>query len=418
MKLREEVFEIMLRNLSDYKYCILRNYDILPNYRNDIDILVEKNKIDIILKKIVDDFAKESVIFLHFVQFSCLSVYFYDKITNQFIHLDFFEEIKWKVFEYLSAKDILNSRILQNKIYIPHPLYEMYELLLTRLVYQGKIKEAYKEKIFWLFTEKKSEKILKSYYNFHSEIKNRRWDKIEKKLYKLRARIIIANFFSPITLIKSIFSFIYRVINRHIRPPGLFIAFYGVDGSGKSRQIQLLLDNIKGLFGEKINTFHFRPTLFYSKPKEVTISNPHAQKKTVLIRTIMKLFFYVIIYNWGYLTQILPMTSKNGLVIFDRYYFDLMIDPIRYRMKVSKKVIKFFGYFIPKPDINFALIAEPKAILNRKNELSLNEIIKQQDYITHYFTADNCYMIKTDIQESGTSNKIKNLIIEYVKSKN
>ena len=40
MKLRKEVFEQLIQSLNNYKYCFLRNYQDLPNYNNDIDILI------------------------------------------------------------------------------------------------------------------------------------------------------------------------------------------------------------------------------------------------------------------------------------------------------------------------------------------------------------------------------------------
>ena len=49
MRLRNEVFEILLDTLNNYQYCILRNYESLPEYQNDIDILVERgNTYDLI----------------------------------------------------------------------------------------------------------------------------------------------------------------------------------------------------------------------------------------------------------------------------------------------------------------------------------------------------------------------------------
>ncbi|MEG8988162.1 hypothetical protein VJY32_00150 [Ignavibacteria bacterium 4148-Me] len=418
MKLRNEVFLILLETLNKYDYCFLRNYEILPEYNNDIDILVKNGTTNEILKNLIEELQAEEVVFVYEAQFSCLSTYFYDLKTDQFIHLDFFEEIKWKVFEYLPANEVLKNRVKYNYYYIPSPYYEMYELLLTRLLYHGRIKDVYKDRIFKLYNRIISEITFNNKIKFGDKIASQSWDKIEKKITQIRARIIICNILKPIKLSKHIILLLQRIIKRLIKPPGLFIAFYGVDGSGKTTQIKLMLDYFKGIYSDKVRLFHFRPNFIYTKPKDIIVKNPHNQLKTNYIRSFLKLLYYVLVYNWGYLTQVLPIIAKNGLVIFDRYYFDLLIDPIRYRTIIPKLFIKICGIFVPKPDINICLIANAQIINERKNEINLIEIEEQQKRIKEFFCNDNDYLVKSDIEILKTAEQIKQIIIKNVRKKN
>ena len=215
----------------------------------------------------------------------------------------------------------MNTRIKYNKFYIPNHFYEMQELLLTRLVYQGKIKEVYKYKITQLYKSMNKSFLLNDKYDVFENISTNKWNLIEKKVNTIRIKIIGENFTRPIQLVGFIFSFLKRSLSRILKPPGLFIAFYGVDGCGKSTQIENITKDLRGIFSDKFRQFHFRPGLKYSLPNKTTFSHPHNQNEATLIRSVAKLFFYLLIYNWGYITQVLTLLARNGLVIFYRYYF-------------------------------------------------------------------------------------------------
>jgi len=416
MKLREEVFQILIGILNDYYYCFLRNYEILPEYTNDIDILVEKGATKKILLKLIEKFEKEEVIHLYNAQFSCLSIYFYDEKVEQIIHLDFFEEIKWKVFEYLPATEVLKTRIKYKNFFVPHPLYEMYELLLTRLIYQGKIKEVYKDRIFSLYQRINGEIPFKYKFNFDTEIASQSWGEIEKRITTIRTKLIFSNILKPIKLSKHIFLFLKRIFQRLINPPGLFIILCGVDGSGKTTQINLLSENLRGIYSDKIRLFHFRPSIFYKKPQNDTVINPHDQLKSNYIRDLIKLFYYIFIYNYGFLIQVLPFVAKNGLVIFDRYYYDLLVDQKRFRMNLPQNLIKFFSHFIPKPDLIFFLDTNPEIAFARKRELNIKELERQGNefYNLKNLLGDRFSIILNNSDVSSTVHNIIEIIFQYL----
>ena len=80
-------------------------------------------------------------------------------------------------------------------------------------------------------------------------------------------------------------SFTRRGISRIFKSPGLFVAFYGVDGSGKSTQVKILCDKISGLYSDKIRLFHFRPKIVYLKSNDTIVSDPHNQLKSNYLRS-------------------------------------------------------------------------------------------------------------------------------------
>jgi thymidylate kinase len=60
--------------------------------------------------------------------------------------------------------------------------------------------------------------------------------------------------------------------------------------------------------------------------------------------------------------------------LYDRYYFDFIIDSKRSNIKLPKGFLKFGYYFVIKPEVNIFLYASPDIILSRKQEMNEQDI--------------------------------------------
>jgi thymidylate kinase len=154
-----------------------------------------------------------------------------------------------------------------------------------------------------------------------------------------------------------------------------FIAFLGPDGSGKSTIIEELKK--RDLPFRRIDYFHLKPRLFGDKDINKIVTNPHAKKPYRGILSYLKLFHFMSDYIIGYFIKILPLKIKSSLIVFDRYYDDILIDPKRFRYGGSLKFAKIMRIFIPKPDIYFVLVAEADVLYKRKQEVEFNELQRQ-----------------------------------------
>ena len=91
----------------------------------------------------------------------------------------------------------------------------------------------------------------------------------------------------------------------------------------------------------------------------------------------MKLCYFLYQYNLGWLKNIIPLKIKSSLVIFDRYYDDLIADNKRYRYGGGIFLAKFFRLFIKKPMLYFILVTDADIIYKRKQEVLFSELENQ-----------------------------------------
>jgi len=196
------------------------------------------------------------------------------------------------------------------------------------------------------------------------------------------------------------------IINKKKKP--LIIAFMGVDGSGKTTIIRKLIKNSKKKF-QKIKYLHLRP-YFFLTDKRTIIKKPHNHKKNISkFFSFFKIIMWLVIYRIFFFINSFKV---NQLIIFDRYAHDLLIDPIRYDFKLSKKLTKFILNLFPEPDVWIILTASDIRIEERKKELSRHELKKQKKlYLNFSRSKNNSFIVNTNIDISKNIEFIKKKLI-------
>ncbi len=158
--------------------------------------------------------------------------------------------------------------------------------------------------------------------------------------------------------------------------PGLCIAFFGPDGIGKSAVIEALKLEL-GSFSYVVQ-FHFRP-MFGRQGDRPPVLDPHAQTPRSLLISAVKLLYWLLDCWYGYFIAIRPARRCSGLVIFDRYYPDILVDPVRYRLPASsRRIASWLAALAPQPDLCVLLDAPAQVVQLRKHEVSLPESQRQR----------------------------------------
>jgi thymidylate kinase len=185
-----------------------------------------------------------------------------------------------------------------------------------------------------------------------------------------------------------------RMIRRVLQPSGLEIFLLGPDGTGKTT----LLSNLEVLLEpcfRKQKVLHFRPMLFEKAGRGV-VSDPHADPPRSLAASLAKVGYYYLDNLLGYALCILPSVIRSSLVIRDRGFDDMLVDK-RYRLKGTDGLVRFLRLLLPRVDMMFILEGSPEIIHERKPELGVAEIDRQQKALRSMGSGmRNCSFVSVD----------------------
>jgi thymidylate kinase len=170
-----------------------------------------------------------------------------------------------------------------------------------------------------------------------------------------------------------------RLLRRALHPTGFAIAFLGPDGSGKSSVIENVRLDLAPAF-RRTAYFHLRPQVGQGTGARVVIdaTDPHGQAPRGMLSSMGKVLFYLFDYTAGHLLKVRPKLIRSTLVIFDRYYHDLLVDPRRYRYGGPRWFSRLAGRLVPRPDVFVFLDAPPEVLQARKQEVPFEETGRQR----------------------------------------
>jgi thymidylate kinase len=172
-----------------------------------------------------------------------------------------------------------------------------------------------------------------------------------------------------------------RWLYRLLSPTGSFIVLAGPDGIGKSTLARALPGHLQGTF-RRTNTFHWRPGIL-PRPgrligrKEADPRTPHARSPYgPIVSTALLGYYWLDSFLGGWL-RIWPFRARTGMVIAERGWWDIAADPRRYRLTSPPWMVRALGFFLLQPDLVLLLQAPSGVILERKSELSEEEVERQ-----------------------------------------
>ncbi len=193
----------------------------------------------------------------------------------------------------------------------------------------------------------------------------------------------------------------------------MIIVFLGADGSGKSSVIATL-SNITEEDFRDVDQYHLFPTRKLGRfDAAAPVIEPHALAARGLLVSVLKLFYYLLLYIGGYWLNIRARSRAGWLIVFDRYYHDLLVDPRRYRYGGPMWLARWVGKLIPQPDLWILLDAPTEVLQARKQEVSHEETARQrQGYLELVRDMNNGVIVDASRPLDQVAAAVKRVILE------
>lgn len=369
------------------QYCVLHSYENLPQgLTTDLDMAIPRGA----WGRLPDVFSVLEAHGYHAVQ--CLNYeiggnYFVfawaTDSTVQTVAIDFISEHREGSLILTSGEELVRGRQRFRNFWIPAAVSE-YRYLLTKKALKGALPERVSNRLTELAAEISTDKLRE----LCVQLFGKRWGlqavqasaagTLGNILGKLKQRLWVRAFqLQPWMPFWYRLTDLPRLVKRVAEPTGLLVAVLGPDGVGKSTLLGTLGDKLAGAFRSR-RLFHWRPAVIFGG-KAAPVVNPHARPAFGVLRSLAHLAGHFADYQIGFALRIQPILSRSGLVLFDRYFYDLAADPKRYRYGGPPAVPKMLFHAVRRPDLVLLLDAPEDVVLERKSETTAAEIRAERE---------------------------------------
>jgi len=421
---RELVLEEVSRLLKTFnQYAILKEFGGLMDIKtsnSDLDILMSKSEMVIFLESLslpegtIKNLSKKSYM-------TTLELYFKD---HTFLSIDFIQEFKQRHNYYLNSNILLAHAVTRKDgLKYASAEHNVEYILLFYILNGAKIPSKYIES-FDQFDEETKRKVsfcLNNKFGFSLEELLTGKSQVQSGI-----RRIVKNFCYSYPRNKSIFRYSSYLRDRlkelFLDKKEPLISFSGVDGAGKTTVLYEVKRILENRYRKRVVVIRHRPSLLpilsayvhgKEKASEISMSRlPRKGNNKNTISSLVRFLYYLTDYIIGQIWVSFKYSRRGIIVLYDRYYYDFILDGIRSNIRLNPWVPKLFFNIVKKPELNFFLYAPPEVILKRKQELSEEDIVNLTEKYTHLFKRfDEKYKVNFTCIENIKLNETLTVII-------
>jgi len=183
------------------------------------------------------------------------------------------------------------------------------------------------------------------------------WDAVRASLRALGAALTFHNVPAP----PNFFVELQRCWRQWLRPHGMLIACLGPDGAGRAEAVRRLAERPLAIF-DGAQVMQMRPQVMRPAPR-----TPAPRRGAWgRLGAAAKLTMFVVDYWLGYWVRIRPSLVRGNLVASNRYFDDVLVDPLRYRIQRPRAFAKMLSRWIPQPALWLVFDAPPAVLRERR----------------------------------------------------
>lgn len=389
MNAKEQLITAIIGMLNTkVSYAVLRNYEQLPtgNDARDIDIIIRRRDFMGIrdeLVSLIDSMGWKIVNYLNSDRLVTFVVGRNEPGHTDMVQWDFFFDTSLWGIRLMSAEEFLADRQFNGFLWHSLPASRF----LDKYLYDRAVGAAYPER--YRASREAAEHLPAVHGKLHRIFGCRSAYECDRKgHWRLVSRAFAHNLMHrPLPLMAEMSRWAWSYLRNYITSAtGLSIAFTGPDGAGKTTVIDEVIARTGDIFRKAHVYLHFRPALFgnlgdvaqkagVKKDVDRNYSDPHRGGRTSALNSLLRLSYYTADYILGHWLRTKRSTRITRLVIFDRYFTDIICDPRRSRIYLPYRLLNTWRrWLIPHLNYNVLLTASPDVILKRKRELSREDI--------------------------------------------
>lgn len=381
----------------------LRGYERLPQQvGNDLDVLVAQDdcrKIERLLLGVTSEHDLRRFMRVERSAGYLVSHRFYDRISSWNLAVDIWTGLTWKGIPFLATEAVLARRTRADLIDIPRPAHEAAASLFGKALHGSWVQEDRRERIRELVQSDEAEFRRVGELAFGARRTEALLERVRRlelapdsdETRRLRVALVArAGSRRPLSVVTGLVRELPRMFERARRPTGVFIVLLGPDGSGKSSIGGPLTDRLTDRLGsDGALHFHWKPFRAFAPRDPGPVSSPHARPVRSGIASRAYLLLHWFEFLLGSWLTIQPRLIRGIPVIGERYFLDVWLDPIRYRLDLGSwtGVPSLLG--VRKPDIVLCLVATPETLQRRKTEVPLAATTQQLNALKTFAGADS-----------------------------
>jgi thymidylate kinase len=160
------------------------------------------------------------------------------------------------------------------------------------------------------------------------------------------------------------------------RDRGRTITVAGPDGAGKTTFCDAFVATV--LAGEHVRRVHHRFGLLPARDGgRADPTRPHAQAPYPWGVSHLKVVFLFAEYVLAWAVSVRRFVRRGNWLIIERGWWDLAVDPRRYRLRSHRRLVGWLGRLLPAPDLVVVLEAPVEVLAARKDEVAPAELARQ-----------------------------------------